>query len=231
MKTLIKSSILFLTFSFIGACSVTEKGQKSINVSFLIGVNKGGITENTDLTVVPDVLTTPEAVTDAYSGATHTGFNAGVHAYKPIRLGGIESGLDFMYNSQSFTYADMGNMYIGSRDFSVSQFMLPLTYNINLFKRVLPHSQMQLKMGYMAQLNMISGKGSGLLPEYSIIPFSNGAVFGISAYPFTFKDNSALGFYLDAYRGSQIYEDYYNQKSFEMPGSSFVKMGLRFRFK
>ena len=69
-----------------------------------------------------------------------------------------------------------------------------------------------------------------ILPEYEINKWSNGALFGISAYPVKFSNGSKLGFYLDAYRGSQIYEDYYNLKSFEMPGSSFIKYGVRYRF-
>ena len=63
------------------------------------------------------------------------------------------------------------------------------------------------------------------------LSFVIGGLFGISAYPVRFGNGSKLGFYVDAYRGSQIYEDYYNQKVFETPGSNFVKGGIRYRFK
>jgi hypothetical protein len=215
----------------MSACAVTDKSERGVKLSIQAGINQGGITENTDLTVVPNAEPTPEATIDAYSGATSMGANVGLHANKPLKFGEIETGLDYMYNHQEFTYADAGNMYIGTRDFSVSQLMIPLTYNVELFEKWLPSAEIQVKFGYMAQLNVVSASGTGILPEYSINRWSNGGVFGISAYPFRFPDGSKLGFYLDAYRGTQIYKDYYNQEQFEMPGSSFVKGGLRYRFK
>lgn len=63
------------------------------------------------------------------------------------------------------------------------------------------------------------------------LSFFIGGLLGISAYPVRFGNGSKLGIYIDVYRGSQIYEDYYNQKVFETPGSSFVKGGIWYRFK
>lgn len=220
--------LIFLAVFY--SCAVTEKSQRSIKISLNAGLNKGGITENTDLSIVPDAMPADEATIDAYSGETRTGINAGIHANKPLKFGEIESGLDYMYNYQTFTYADKGNMYIGVRNLSVSQIMVPLTYNFNLLKRSLPEAEIQLKLGYMAQINLVNEEGTGILPEYEINKWSNGALFGISAYPLKFRNGSKLGFYIDGYRGSQIYEDYYNLKSFEMPGSSFLKYGIRYRF-
>lgn len=222
---------VFAFMLIISACTVTDKSERGVKLSIQAGINQGGITENTDLSVVPDAEPTPEATIDAYSGATSMGANMGLHANKPLKFGEIETGLDYMYNHQEFTYADAGNMYIGSRDLSVHQFMIPLTYNFELFEKMLPTAEIQLKIGYLGQINFVSCKGTGILPEYSINRFSNGGVFGISAYPFSFANGSKLGFYLDAYRGTQIYIDHYNQERFEMPGSSFVKGGLKYRFK
>jgi hypothetical protein len=42
---------------------------------------------------------------------------------------------------------------------------------------------------------------------------------------------TGLGLYLDAYRGGQIYEDFYNLSSFEMPGSSFYKLGVIYQLR
>ena len=159
------------------------------------------------------------------------GVNVGMHINKPLKYGEIESGLDYIYNFQTFTYADQENMYIGTRDLSEHQFMIPLTYNFGLFEKGLPDAEIQLKIGYLGQVNFVSCKGTGILPDYSFNRFSNGGIFGISAYPFSFSNGSKLGFYLDVYRGTQIYKDYYNQECFEMPGSSFVKGRLKYRFK
>lgn len=230
MKTQHKLTIGIFIILLINSCSVTDKSKREFKFSVQAGLNKGGIVENTDLTVVQNaepVVGKP----DAYSGATSIGANVGIHVNKPLKYGEIESGLDYMYNSQTFTYADQGNMYIGSRDLSVNQVMIPLTYNFELFKKALPLAEIQIKLGYMGQVNFVTGNGIGILPEYSINHWSNGAIFGISAYPFKFVNGSKIGLYIDAYRGCQIYKDYYNQESFQMPGSSFVKGGIRYQFK
>lgn len=231
MKTHYKIIILLVSALLWTACTITQKSQRDLKLSVLAGLNKGGITENTDLSIVPNVNTTNDNQVDAYSGATRTGMDIGIHMNKPLKYGEIESGLDYMFNSQTFTYTDDVNLYNGSRKLSVSQFMIPISYNFILFKKLLPTSDIQLKLGYLAQINFVTGEDNGILPDYTINHFSNGAVFGISAYPIKFKNGYKLGFYADAYRGSQFYEDYYNQNSFEVPGSSFIKVGLRFQLK
>ena len=230
MKNQHKLVIGIFIFLLINACTATDKTQRGFKFSVQAGLNKGGITENTDLTVVQNaepVVGKP----DAYSGATSMGGNIGVHVNKPLVYGEIESGLDYMFNNQTFTYNDQGNMYNGVRKLSVNQVMIPLTYNFELFKKTLPSAEIQLKLGYMGQLNFVTSNGTGTLPEYSIKKWSNGAVIGISAYPLKFANGSKLGIYIDAYRGTQVYMDYYNQESFTMPGSSFVKGGIRYQFK
>jgi hypothetical protein len=197
------------------------------------GYNYGGMVENTDLTLVPNVQATPESTVDAYTGATIAGPNVGLHINQLLRYGEIETGIDYMYNYQSFSYADQGNLYLGVRKLHVNQIMFPLTYNFVLFKQTMPYAELQIKFGFLGQYNLIDVSDAGLtrLPEFSIDKFSGGATLGISAYPVKFNNGSKLGFYLDAYRGSRIYTDYYNQANFEMPGSAFVKMGLKYQFK
>ena len=224
-----KIVLIVLTGFALNSCVVTEKSQRAIKYSFQAGINKGGITENTDLTVLsnpPD-----ENLCDAYSGATRLGVNVGVHINKPLKYGEVESGLDYMFNVQTFSFAHQENMYVGVRELNVNQLMIPITYNFNVLKKVWPTAELQLKLGLTGQLNFVSISSTGTLPDYSINSLSGGGLFGISAYPMKFGNGSKLGFYIDAYRGSQIYEDFYNQKTFEMSGSSFVKGGVRYRFK
>ncbi len=229
-----KSIIRLIIFSFlITSCTVTEKTQRGARLSIQGGYAYGGMIENTDLTLVPNAQATPESTVDAYSGATIGGPNVGLHINQPLRYGEMETGIDYMYNYQSFSFADQGNMYVGVRKFHVNQIMIPLTYNFVLFKRSMPNSGLQLKFGFLGQYNLIDVSDAGLtrLPEYTINKFSGGATLGISACPVKFKNGTKLGFFLDAYRGSRIYTDYYNQDIFEMPGSSFVKIGLKYQFK
>ncbi len=221
-------TIIIIASLALSSCVVNEKSLRKIKYSFQSGINKGGITENTDLGVLSNSL--DENYIDAYSGATQIGVNISVKANKPLKNGEIESGLEYMFNSQTFSFYDQANMFVGVRDLKVNQFMLPITYNFNLLKKALPEAELQLKLGFMGQFNLITSHEIGTLPDYSINPYSGGALFGISFYPIRFANNTKLGFYIDAYRGSQIYEDYYNQNAFEMPGSSFIKGGIRYRF-
>jgi hypothetical protein len=145
-----------------------------------------------------------------------------------LKYGALESGVDYMYNSQQFTFADPAHDFNGSRDISTNQIMLPLTYNFVLFKN---SADIQIKLGYLGQINWLNIQDTGNLPDYSVNTFSNGVLFGVSVSPFHFDNGKTLGFYADVYRGSQLYRDYYNRESFEMPGTSFLKFGIRYRFK
>ena len=232
MKKTAITFILALSFILINSCSTTEqttKTDRKLNFSLHGGANLGGITENTDMTVVPNVKVPPETTVDAYTGATRTGFNVGVHINKALKRNHVEAGIDYMYNHQSFTYNDAENMYNGVRELNVSQVLFPLTYNLALLRKHFPDANIQLKAGYLGQLNFISANETGTLPEYSLNPWSNGLVFGISVFPVQFNNGSKLGLYIDMYRGSQIYEDYYNQSNFKMPGSSFMKFGVKYQ--
>jgi hypothetical protein len=229
MKKLILTILASFYLIAINSCSTSRQTNtdRSLKFSIQAGANKGGITENTDMTVVPGAETT----VDAFSGATNYGINTGIHIAKPLKYNKVESGIDYMYNLQTFTYNDAVNNYSGVRELKVSQIMIPLTYNFVLFRNLLPDADIQLKLGYAGQLNFVSESGTGTLPDYSIKPWSNGATFGISAFPVQFKNGSKLGFYFDAYRGTQVYEDYYNQRSFEMPGSSYMKFGIKYQLR
>lgn len=215
------------------SCSTTEQATSDKKTTFSVqaGSNIGGITENTDMSVVPGVHVPPEATVDAFSGATQPGFNAGVHLNRKLNNNQLETGVDYMFNHQTFNYIDAGNHYIGVRELHVSQLMLPATYNLVLFKRRMPEAELQIKAGFIGQVNFVKATGTGILPDYSVHPFSAGPTLGISAYPLSFRNGNKLGFYFDIYRGSQIYEGFYNQKEFEMPGSSFARFGLKFHFR
>jgi hypothetical protein len=230
-----KIAVLFIWSSLLiifDSCSVQNQlsSEKRLKFSLLTGGNIGGITENTDMSVVPGVKVPEEATVDAFSGATRIGFNVGIRANMPLKRNEIETGADYMYNHQTFTYIDAGNKYIGVRELHVSQLMLPVAYNLGLFKKQMPEEELQVKVGLIGQVNFISGTGTGILPDYSVIPFSTGPTLGVSVLPFHFDNGNKLGVYFDIYRGTQIYKDFYNQPSYEMPGSSFIKFGLKYQF-
>lgn len=233
MKTSILPTAIILFALIAGACAPLTRFERrsKTSVSFYAGANVGGITENTNMSVVPGAEAPPEAIVDAFTGATHTGVHAGVHVGRRLGRMELETGLDYMYNYQSFNYIDAGNFFMGQRNLDVSQLMIPVTLNIPLLNSLLPTSDMKIRIGYLGQVNLVTIADMGILPEYSVNDWSGGLTAGLAAYPVHFGNGSQLGFYLDAYRGSQIYEDYYNQADFEMPGSSFIKMGITYKFK
>ncbi len=190
-----------------------------------VGLNKGGVVENTDLAVIPNTEV------DAYSGATSKGFNASGKAVIPLKKNAIETGVDFMYNGQTFSYNDSENGFNGERNLGVSQLMVPVTYSIGFIKSKHSEGLFQVKLGYVAQFNFVNVSNTeGNLPTYSTKVFSNGATFGISSTPFKLGNGSKLGFYIDGYRGTQAYEDFYNRTDFEMPGTAFIKYGIIYQF-
>ncbi len=211
-----------LTFLFLASCAVT----KDLKYSVQGGINIGGITENTDMSIIPG---DPVEV-DAFTGATQTGFNAGMRATKSFGRTQLESGIDYMLNNQSFRYNDPVNDFSGKRDLAVSQFMVPLTWNILFLKNYLPRQELKVKIGFAGQYNILSVNDNGKLPDYSVNPFSAGATIGFAVYPVQLSSGSKIGIFAEGYRGSRIYEDFYNQQGFEIPGSSFAKFGISFQF-
>jgi hypothetical protein len=120
MKT--KSMLITLTILSImmGSCisqniSGEKKSPSKFNLSFQAGANKGGMVENTNMEEIPGVTV------DAFSGATRAGFNVGTRVSYPIGKIRLETGIDFMQNSQTFTYNDALNHNIGKRDFATNQ--------------------------------------------------------------------------------------------------------------
>ena len=230
MKSLLKIFLLCGFLITVSSCATTRDvamPDDKVKISILGGINHGGVTENTDMSELAEL----NNEVDAFTGATHPGINVGLHTQKYLRKNQIETGIDFMYSSQTFSYNDNENNYHGTRKIHLSQLMLPVTYNILLFRNQFPEAAIQLKTGYVAQLNFLYTSDRGNIPAYSVRQWSHGLTVGIAAYPVQFENGGKLGFYFDAYRGSQIYEDYYNQSSFDMPGTSFIKFGVKYQFK
>ncbi len=216
---------VFLLMGCATSNFTTGKKEWSPIYRIQAGTNKGGIVENTDLTLIDN------AGVDAFSGATRRGVNAGGKVMLPLKRNYVETGIVLMHNSQTFTYDDAANGFMGERRLGVTQFMVPLTYSIGFFRESHPEGLFQIKFGYSAQLNLFSiSDGLGNMPNYSTNSFSNGATFGFSTTPFRLSNGAKLGLFVDGYRGTQAYEDFYNRAEFEMPGTSFVKYGIIYQF-
>jgi hypothetical protein len=88
MKKTAIITIWILSFLMINSCLATRQSATDQNLKLSIqgGANLGGITENTDMNVVPNVRIPAESTVDAFSGATRLGYNIGVHANNRIRI-------------------------------------------------------------------------------------------------------------------------------------------------
>ncbi|HQN94252.1 MAG TPA: hypothetical protein PLQ09_09030 [Prolixibacteraceae bacterium] len=227
MKT---QSFLFATLIALSGCASSQKAteayqNRKVKFGVEAGANHGGIVENRDLQQIENMPV------DGFTGATKIGFHAGGHATIPLGRNDIQAGINYMFSPQTFTYNDAVHGYNGTRTVSLSQLSIPLTYNINLFKRWLAPGTVAVKLGGVLQYNLPKVSNSGTVTEYSMNKFSGGAQFGISALPFRFKNGSRLGTSFDFYKGSQIFEDFYNKKEYQMPTSSYMKLSIIYQFK
>lgn len=220
--------LLILIITGLVSCNTTEKLSETNRLSIQFGTNKGGIVENTDMSIIDNLSIDKEI--DAYSGATSNSINLGLHKNIALKKNEIELGIDYINNKQSFAYNDDVNNWNGKRSFTINQLSFPLTYNLKIMPSKWENLDLQLKIGFVGQLSLANVISEGNLPTYSIKPASAGFTFGLSFYPVVFNNKSKLGFFLDGYRGSQIYSDYYNKKDFEMPGTAYVKYGLKYKF-
>jgi hypothetical protein len=220
---------LMLLFAACASARFSEDGnnRRKVQYSILAGVNKGGIVENTDLSLVAG------SDLDAFTGATRTGFHAGARIFIPAGKHSAETGVEYMLNRQTFQFNDPENGFMGKREFATHQAMVPFTWNAHLLRRKDNKGILMLKLGALIQVNSmvaISDHGTSL-PGYKMNPFSAGATLGLSVYPMALSNGASLGLYLEGYRGSRIYEDHYNKAEFEIPGSSFVRFGISYQFK
>jgi len=190
-----------------------------------IGIGKGGITENTDMAVIPN------AEVDAFSGSTRTSFNLGGRVVMPLKRNAVETGIDYLQNTQTFSYNDEANAYFGNRNIKTMQVMVPITYSITLFRKNSPKGLLQIKFGYLSQFNFFNITDSGdRLPNYSTRTFSNGFMLGFSTNILSLGNSKSLGIFIEGYRGTQIYIDFYNRTEYQMPGTSFLKYGFIYEF-
>lgn len=216
---------VFLLMGCATSSITTGKKERTPIYRIQAGTNKGGLVENTDMTLIDN------AGVDAFTGATRKGVNVSGKVMIPMKRNFVETGIDLMHNSQTFTYNDAANGFMGERSLGVTQFMVPLTYSLGLCRRNHPEGLFQIKLGYAAQFNLFAiSDGHGNMPDYSTKSFSNGACLGISTTPFRLNNGAKLGFFLDGYRGTRAYEDFYNRTGFEIAGTSFLKYGIIFQF-
>lgn len=209
----------------LAACSpVAPNRDQRLQYSVQAGLYQGGITENTDMKEVGDVPV------DAFTGATRPGVTAGVRVEKPVRNQSVGLGLDWAITTHDFNFKDPLNGYEGSRCLTMNQLMVPLTWNIGMFRQRQAEGMLKLKIGMVGQFNVFSVNDQGALPTFTTHALSGGFTLGISVTPFRLHNGHRLGLFAEGYRGTIIYEDFYNSQAMKMPGSSYLKIGVVFAF-
>ncbi|MDO9512149.1 MAG: hypothetical protein Q7J34_10355 [Bacteroidales bacterium] len=217
--------VIFLIFLLLSGCSPLQHGNRHIQYRINAGANSGGITENTDLGLIPGLGI------DAVSGATKIGLHSGAQLVIPLNSNAIQSGIEFMANHQVITFNDNTNGFIGQRNITLNQWMLPLSYIMVVGGNKRDGGYLQFKIGALLQYNRVHiYDHAANLPEFETKPISGGINLGVISFPFRFQNGSALGLYIEGYRGSRIYTDYYNPQNIQTPGSSYLKAGIIFSF-
>lgn len=214
-------NLVYLFFTALTlSCSASRGLNEHANLKLYGGIMHGGVIDNTDLDAMDQVPV------DAYSGATHPGVSVGARYAIPLKNHGLQTGLDLMGNKNSFHYTDDINGYKGSRDLFTIQIRLPFLYSFHLFKNELGVPLVKFNLGLSGGLVFCSElESEGTVPEYEVSPFSLGPALGFEVYPFTFTNQSTLGFSFELYRSMQAsYKDFYQQG--EMPGISYLRFGI-----
>ena len=218
-----------LAITVLTGCGSSEKmivkesvADGNINtVSFLAGVNTGGVVENNTMEGVKGI-----SGVDAITGATRTRFSAGAH--KEIRFKGFsfETGLDYLAFDQTVTYDLPSYALNGRRDIRFQQLRVPLTCNLHLFKQSDGKARLVLKTGFSLGYTLSKSiTDAGTLPEYTFKNWDYGATLGMACYPFAPLKNYRFGFYMDLFRGSKIYDDRFHTAE-GMGGQSYMKFGI-----
>jgi len=230
-KIILFTGILFFLTTAYNCSSVknsmvqNKAGQnKRADISVLAGPSAGGFVDNTVLSGISGA-----SETDAITGATSSAFNAGVHS--GINIGGhvIETGVDYIGFKQSVTY-DLSSFAVsGIRDIRFHQLRLPVTYNFRFFNNELNRPKLVVKGGLSLGYTFSSSiTGSEDMPVYDFSKWDYGPTLGITLYPFNLKGQYNLGFYLDMYRGSKIFNDVYHNAG-GVGNHSYMKFGLVFQ--
>jgi hypothetical protein len=223
------SVIAILTF--LASCAAlrskndSPSREKGPHYRLLAGINHGGIVENTNMDEIEN------APTDAVTGATKAGGHLGFHILFPLGKNKLETGADLQLSNQSLKYDDAVYNYQGERTIRLTQVIVPLTYNFGFFRNKNPAGLLHLKLGLAGLLNFSDiSESKGRFPDCETSPFAGGMTLGIDLLPFSFKNEAKMGFYMDLYRGTQIYKDLYNKSEFEMKGTSFARGGVLYQF-
>jgi len=220
------SAVLILA---ILSCSMTknslirdnDNSEKHSTISILAGLSSGGLVDNTEMSGITGVSNI-----DAITGATKTLFNSGVHTEIDIKGHKIETGLDYISFDQSVEYKMPSLSVNGQRDIRFHQLRLPLTYNFQFFRDSQNYPRLILKAGLSGGYTFSKSVSDfGNIPDYTFTNWDYGPTLGVSVFPLQLKQNYRIGFYLDLYRGSQIYEDVYH-KAEGIGGQSFMKFGV-----
>lgn len=209
--------VVILLFQF--SCSTPEQATRSLSEeenyicwSARGGINTGGFVDN--------------EVPDAVSGATLTNFTLGIHPDITTSGKTFETGLDLIGYRQNFEYDDPANEYFGKRSFDYYELRLPLTYNFRFFKNLSNCDFFYLKIGistgYIINKNVTE---QGILPAYDLKPFSIGPALGVAFSPLGISRRFKLGVFIDLYRGSKVYKDFYNN-SRENGNTTYLSAGL-----
>jgi hypothetical protein len=206
-----------IIMAFAGCAPISRNIQSSLNspasaISIYGGTNWGGIVENRNI--------------DGITGATKLKYSGAAYYQFELENHQIETGLEYVSFDQQISYQDPLNSISGGRNISFSQIRIPFTYHFPFFSDIrgipLLTFKAGISIGYLINKNVVD---VGSLPQYKLNKTDIGFAAGLAFQPLKIGRNGRIGFFLDAYRGNQVYEDIYH-KSGQAGNGSALKFGI-----
>ncbi|MBN1693874.1 hypothetical protein JW879_00555 [candidate division WOR-3 bacterium] len=206
--------------------AITGATKAEMKIVALAGASYGGIVHNREMAGISGF-----SDIDAITGATKLAYNAGIHSILKGHGRTVEIGLDYIKVNKSIEY-DMPSFSVnGTRSFEAHQIRLPLTYNFGFFKNKVDQARFVFKIGlspgYTFSKTIEDSEGSENMPDYEFSSWDVCGNFGFYYYPFNFKQDYRMGFYLDFCRGLKAYNDIYHE-SWTQGGNALMNFGVVF---
>lgn len=216
---------VFLLTVFASGLGQSPFEQPEYKYSFLLGINGGGMVENSELKGLKGATGA-----DAITGATKLQITVGVHRNFKILGQWFETGFDFLDFDHSIDYNLPSFHRHGSIRFSFQQIRLPIRYKLQIYNNQYTEKNVTVNFGLSFGYSLFKEEHStGNMPHYSIRQTDWGPSLGLVIFPFSSTYLKNGGFFVDAYRGSQIFDDPFHKAS-GVGNNSYLKFGFIARY-
>jgi hypothetical protein len=178
------------------------------------------------------VCVAPNEPVDAVTSASRWGGNGGIHAEIDLAGHFIETGLDYSYFKNDYTYNNLSGNIDGTRSFTIQGITLPVMYNFHFFNRGNGDPRLILGLGLFGSYFPYHKVGeTGSMSSYNLKNWTAGPCLRISYYPLEIEDKYLLGLFLGLSRSINGFytDDYY--KGTNAGNLGFLDLGINLKMR